>query len=241
ILLGANDPLKIAPKGAAVAKLAIYPPIGISRVGNSKKYFLAPEIPGLPPNPIDGFKDGNRKIKKQAQRFRIYAFDNKGRVIREVTQGNDKITWSVKVANTKAAWFGFNNPLDMGEFAPGIAGKRRNDFFVGEERKALEINPDEVSISGVSVNTEGLDKSYTMESTFWKSPNEIKVSLGDVRTDDKGRLIVMPGDGVSESAMPQIPIDNFADNDGWHDDWADGYVKAKVSLAGGEDVEVEPA
>lgn len=240
-LLGANNPLMIAPKDAKIAKLAIYPPIGISRVGNSEKYFFAPEIPGLPSNPTNGFKDGNQKIKKQAQRFRIYAFDKKGRVVKEITQGKDKITWSVKVANTKAAWFGFNNPLDMGEFAPGLPGKRRNEFFIGKEREALEIAPEEVSISGISINTEGLDKNFKMDGTFWKSPNENKVSLGDVRTDDKGRLIVVPADGVSNSAMQQNPINNFADNDGWYDDWADGYVKAKVTLADGLEIKVEPA
>jgi len=240
-LLGANNPLMIAPKGAEIAKLAIYPPIGISRVGNSKKYFLAPEIPGIPSNPVDGFKDGNRKIKKQAQRFRIYAFDKKGRVIKEITQGADKIIWSVQVANAKAAWFGFNNPLDMEKFAPALPGKRRNDFFVGKEREALEIAPEEVSISGISINKEGVDERFKMDGTFWKYPNHKKVSLGDVRTDERGRLIVIPADGISNSAMKQNPIDNFADNDGWYDDWADGYVKAKVTLSEGQEIEVESA
>ncbi len=239
--LGNNNPLMIAPKDATIEKLAIYPPIGISRVGNSKKYFLAPEIPGLVPNPIGGFKDGNQKIKKQAQRFRIYAFDKKGRVIKEITEGNDTITWSVKVANTKAAWFSFNNPLDMGKLAPGLPGKRRNDFFVGKEREVLEVSPDEVSISGISINKDGLDKRFIMDDTFWKGSNQKNVSLGDVRTDNKGRLIVMPSDGVSDSAMKQNPIDNFADNDGWYDDWADGYVKAKVTLANGTTLDVEPS
>ena len=241
ISLGANDPLKIAPKDATIAKLAIYPSIGISRVGNSNEYFLAPEIPGLPPNPKGGFKDGDTKVKKQAQRFRIYAFDDQGRVIKEITQGTDKITWNVKVANAKAAWFGFNNPLDMGKFAPGLPGKRRNDFFVGKEREVLEIAPGEVSISGRSVNSNGKASAYRMVGKFWSSPNQVEVSLGDVRTDEQGRLIVVPGDGTSDSAMRQNPISNFADNDGWYDDWADGYVKAKVTLADGKEMEVEPA
>ena len=241
VSLGASNPLQIAPEGAAVAKLAIYPSIGISRVGNSKEYFFAPEIPGMPANPKGGFKDGSTKIKKQAQRFRIYAFDDQGRVIREITQGADKITWKVKVANAKAAWFGFNNPLDMGKYAPGLPGKRRNDFFVGKEREALEIAPEEVSISGRSINKDGNSTDHKMIGDFWTEPNKVQVKLGDVRTDEKGRLIVVPGDGESNPAMRQNPISNFADNDGWYDDWADGYVKAEVTLADGGKVEVEPA
>ena len=31
----------------------------------------------------------------------------------------------VHVANTKAAWYGFNNPLDNGDLAPGLPGQLR--------------------------------------------------------------------------------------------------------------------
>ena len=37
------------PADTMIASLAIYPPLGISRVGNSKEWFQAPEVPGLPP------------------------------------------------------------------------------------------------------------------------------------------------------------------------------------------------
>ena len=241
VMLGANNPFQLAPSGAKVSKLAIYPPIGICRVGNSEEYFLGPEIPGMAANPVGGYKDGATKIKKQAQRFRIYAFDDQGRVIREVTQEKDQINWKVKVANTKAAWFEFNNPLDMGKFAPGLPGKRRNDFFVGTERKHLEIAPDEVHISGTSLNEKGTDNDFSMVGDFWIAPNTVQVKLGDLRTDDKGRLIVVPGDGASQSAVSQNPITNFADNDGWFDDWADGYVKAEVTMEDGSSLDVEPA
>lgn len=241
VALGANDPLMIAPKGAKIAKLAIYPSIGVCRVGNGDGYFLAPEIPGMAPKPEGGYKEGPSKIKKQAQRFRIYAFDNKNRVVREVTAKTDKIHWKVKVANAKAAWYEFNNPLDMGTFAPGLAGKLRNNFYVGEEREILEIAPDETKIKGKNTNSDGKDLTKYMVGDFWEEPNKVSVNLGHLRTDKDGRLIVVPGDGVGNSAMRQSPIDNFADNDGWYDDWADGYVKAEVSLDGVTNMEVEPA
>lgn len=242
IALGSNNPMLIAPPDAKVAKLAIYPSIGVCRVGNSEKYFLAPEIPGLAPEPEGGFKDGVSKIKKQAQRFRVYAFDKKGRVIREVVNnGKESIEWKVKVANAKAAWYEFNNPLDMGSYAPGLAGKLRNNFYTGKDREVLEIAPEETSITGKNVNADGNGSQYKMIGDFWSEPNKHQVKLGDLRTDDSGRLIVVPGDGAGDSAMRQSPINNFADNDGWYDDWADGYVKAEVTLAGGESVKVEPA
>jgi hypothetical protein len=241
IALGAIDPAARAPKGATITRLGIYPPIGICRVGNSDEVFLAPEIPGLSPEPEGGFKDGQRKIKKQAQRFRVYGFDEQGRVVREVTSTTDQITWHVKLANTKAGWFDFNNPLDMGDLAPGIPGERRNDSWIGASRADLEITPDAVHIRGANTNIHGSERRYRMDGTFWVEPARVPVSLGNVRTDGKGRLIVVPGSGRSASAPNQNPIKNFADNDGWHDDWADGWVRAEVTLADGSTLPVDPA
>ena len=92
-----------APSGAKIHRLGIYPAIGVCRVGGSDQYFLAPEVPGLPPQPKGGFKDGTQAIKKQAQRFRVFAFDDQNRVIGEIKGKNTKIEWSVHLANTKAA------------------------------------------------------------------------------------------------------------------------------------------
>jgi len=36
------------PTDTMITRLAIYPALGISRVGNSLEWFLAPEVPGLP-------------------------------------------------------------------------------------------------------------------------------------------------------------------------------------------------
>ncbi|MGH6777680.1 MAG: LodA/GoxA family CTQ-dependent oxidase [Bradyrhizobium sp.] len=53
--------------------------MGFSRVGNSHEWFFAPEVPGLMNEPAGGFKQGPNHIKKQAQRFRVYGYDDKGR------------------------------------------------------------------------------------------------------------------------------------------------------------------
>ena len=240
VSLAAESDLKSAPKGAEIVKLGIYPPMGICRVGNSEKYFLAPEIPGLPALPEGDYKDGNALIKKQAQRFRIYGYDDKGRVVREVTAKRDKIEWAVHVANTKASWYGFNNPLDSGEKALGLPGQIRNQFWMDAQDREdyLVINPGEKTISGRKRNADGKDDEFAMVGTFWKTQ---KVQLGDLRTDEQGRLIVVPGNGESQSATPDNPIDSFSDNDGWYDDWCDGFVNAKVSLEDGRKLPVDPA
>lgn len=227
------------PADSAVARLAVYPPLGICRVGNSPEWFYAPEVPGLPPQADGRYKDGDQKVKKQVQRFRVYAFNKAGEVIREVTAAEATIDWTVHVANTKAAWYGFNNPLDNGEKAPGLPGQKRNQFITGDRDRAdmLVINPGPKSISGVSTNQAGTDRAFDMVGRFWK---KLDVKLGHLRTDAAGRLLVFPGDGVSQSAVPDNPISNFSDNDGWHDDWCDGVVQAKVTFkSGGPAMEAE--
>lgn len=228
-----------APPGAPIAKLAIYPAIGISRVGNSLEWFLAPEVPGLPPRPAGGFKDGEQRIKKQVQRFRIYGFDEQGRVVREITAEDAEIEWTVNVANSKAAWYGFNNPLDLDDLAPGLPGQKRNQFIAeGQRERMLVIDPGPVTIAGSRGNADDDQAAAPMVGKFWDA---MDVTLGELRTDDAGRLLVFPGNGTSRSALPDNPIDNFSDNDGWHDDWCDGWVKARVRLQDGAEPPVEHA
>lgn len=224
------------PADTAVARLAVYPPMGISRVGNSTEWFLAPEVPGIQPVPSGRYKDGTEKIKKQVQRFRVFAFNRAGEVIREITANEARIEWTVHVANTKGAWYGFNNPLDNKELAPGLPGPRRNQSFTTDAQRAetLIIDPGPKSIGGVNVNPTGRAAEHAMTGRFWKT---MPVTLGHLGTDAAGRLLVFPGDGVSASAIPNNPITNFADNDGWHDDWCDGVVRARVTI--GTDAPIE--
>lgn len=55
--------------------VAIYPPIGIARVGNSRLedldqgWFYGPEIPGRFDEPKGGFKDKNGAVKRQVKNF----------------------------------------------------------------------------------------------------------------------------------------------------------------------------
>ncbi len=65
------------------------------------------------------------------------------------------------------------------------------------------------------------------------------VYLGELRTDEAGRLIVLGGHGKAASYNNSRAV-TFANNDGWHDDIADGPVTASVSLEGKE-IPVDPA
>lgn len=228
------------PSDRTVARLAVFPALGFSRVGNSAKWFLAPEVPGLPPLPDGSYKDGADAIKKQVQRFRVFAFNRAGEVLHEVTSAQASIEWTVHVANTKAAWYGFHNPLDNGDLAPGLPGVKRNQSIVADSDRAamLVIDPGPKSIAGANLNPHGTDPAFAMTGRFWRT---IDVALGALGTDAQGRLLVFPGDGRSGSAIPNNPITNFSDNDAWYDDWCDGIVRARVRLADGSVLDADHA
>jgi hypothetical protein len=65
------------------------------------------------------------------------------------------------------------------------------------------------------------------------------VYLGEIFTDDAGRLLVLGGHGQSASCDGSWAI-TFANNEGWFDDTSDGPVNAEVNL-GGLPLEVTPA
>ena len=58
-------------------------------------------------------------------------------------------------------------------------------------------------------------------------------TLGDILTDDSGRLLVLGGHGNSgtENTGPGEPhIDDYANTDGWFDDTSDGPVMARLIM-----------
>ena len=65
------------------------------------------------------------------------------------------------------------------------------------------------------------------------------VYLGEIRTDEQGRLMVLGGRGKSAS-YTGTPALTFANNEGWYDDTADGPVTATVQFQG-KPLKVDPA
>src|SRR6185369_7590383 len=104
------------PQDNAVVRAAIHPSIGVARLGNSKdEYFLAPEIVDPPPEPPGFYRDPTGALKRQAVRFRMYGLNAQGQAVTELTQSNAEITWTVHLANKKAAWYQFQIALDIPE------------------------------------------------------------------------------------------------------------------------------
>src|SRR6185295_14123305 len=67
------------------------------------------------------------------------------------------------------------------------------------------------------------------------------VPLGEMRTQSDGTLLVLAADGNSGAPDPTDTLTEFADNDGWYDDVADGPVTATVELVAGGKPPVAPA
>jgi hypothetical protein len=212
-----------------IVRAAIYPAIGVARVGNSEEeYFFGPEVPDNTEIPGSGFKDESGALKRQAARFRIYGFDAKGNVIRELTLSEADIKWRVQVANTKAAWYDFESPMDIPSATPV---PRRNPGVTGSARAKLRIEPVAEEISGRN------QKGRGFHGEFMGAP----VYLGELQTDADGRLIFLGGRGSAGTPDAYNYIADLANNRWWYDDVSDGPVTAQVKLKGGGTIPVEPA
>jgi hypothetical protein len=221
------------PPDLKITHAAIHPAIGIARLGNSAdEYFIGPEVPNASTLPTGKYKDRAGALKRQVARFRIFGYNIAGQVVAELTADNARIEWTVHIANKKAAWYEFQVALDIPEANETAPSRRRNPQVTGPDRVKLIIDPGPRSIHGRS--TQG-DTYRFDDGKFF----ELTVPLGELRTDEEGRLLVFGGHGLSRSAVGQMPLD-FANNNCWHDDISDGPVKAKVMIEGVE-IPVEPA
>src|SRR5262245_7169966 len=134
-----------------IVSAAIYPAIGIARVGNSRdEYFIGPEVIAPMRRPASFYKDATGALKRQAAQFRVYGLNAAGKVVKELTADNAQLTWRVHVANKKAAWYEFDVAMDIPQ---AKAVPLRNANFQGPLRQELVIDPGTVEITGV--NTSG--------------------------------------------------------------------------------------
>ncbi|WP_428740517.1 LodA/GoxA family CTQ-dependent oxidase [Tenacibaculum sp.] len=213
-----------------IVKAGIYPPIGVMRVGNSEyEYFIGPLVDNPEPQTDPyAYRDKTGALKRQAAQFRIYGFNAAGKAVKELTAENAKITWHSHLANQKSSWYQFNIALDIPEAADMPPSMLRNIDV--KDRNSLLIDGGAKSITGTNV-TEG----PFFEGEFLSK----KVYLGEMRTDEKGRLIMLGGHGKSENINGDIAI-TFANNEGWYDDISDGPVTAEVEYNGTK-LKVDPA
>jgi L-Lysine epsilon oxidase N-terminal/L-lysine epsilon oxidase C-terminal domain len=241
----------------------IHPSVGIARVGDSVEgYFLGPELPGVTPLALAGtgeesFRD-HGGIKRQGVRFRVFEYavgrDADLTVAREITLDDQdilEIEWTVHLANTKASYRRFEGPRGDSTAEPPVTGPapalRNADIAPPDDRRRLEINPLARAVSGRS-RTTGVpfrprisDAQETWPTADDSANGEKLIDyLGELRTDEGGRLIVLGAHGRSRRSHRGGPLeeDNFANYDGWYDDVSDGPVSATIRFRNGTSVQV---
>ena len=221
-----------AAKDTRVVRAAIYPGIGIARIGNSKApdgFYIGPEVTHPPLTLAGETRDATGALKRQAARFRLYGYNAAGEVVGELTPDNAEIVWQAHLVNRKAQWFQFQVAMDIPEAAT-VAVPLRNPHVSGVARDALAIDPGVRHIQGK--NTSGA--AYQFDTGRFQG---VPVPLGELRTDEHGHLLVLGGLGASASpeGMPIYDPANpssFNNANGWYDDISDGPVRAAVSING---------
>jgi len=242
----------------------IHPAIGIARMGNSPSHFIGPETPGVSANSDDGvnfksFRDSQGRILRQGARFRVFEYTKDASGIlsnpREVIVGTEvvDIEWRVHLANRKAAFYTFygqfgaddtfvgrskllpTKPIKPDGDDPQRANLRNATVAATDRATQLEIDPGEHVISHsnpADVELSNLNTSIPI------------ASLGTLRMDANGRVIVLGGYGQS-NFRPSPPatgtLDDYANNDNWFDDAGDGSVKARIRLSDGETIDADSA
>jgi hypothetical protein len=238
-----------------VYQCKIHPGIGIARVGNSPtECFIGPEIPIAPQSvvPPDGaFKDHNGQIKRQAARFRIYAYDSGGNNLGELpligTARPDAakgahVRWTVHLKNKKGAWYNFHKPLESTsvrncdiKIKDGAAPDSRTELVIDPGPRGIDWDGSPVRL------THG--RSIIFDTGSFRGTT---VPLGELKVDCDGRLLVLGGFGRSDSDIPGNPIgltasrtDYWVNNDHWYDDISDGPVTATVTLPDGKSIPID--
>lgn len=222
-----------------MAFFKIHPAIGIARVGNSPQSFIGPEMEGAIfrkfMNELQ-FKDKDGKILKQAARFRIWEYDDRGNPVREINLAHpdvEYIIWSVHLANKKAAFHrfdgqkGFSNSF-TGENPP-LRNKWTDDWrsFFMREFLIADLGPRKLRIDKSNRGKWGREIPIKLTSAFIPIDD-----FGSMRADPEGRLIVFGGEGRAEPIIKGKPLNSAFNNDYWIDDIADGPVKAWIKFKG---------
>jgi hypothetical protein len=203
---------------------------------------------GAPPGAemrVTRMKDDEGRIKRQAARFGVWVYDDDnpgGRPLKlgdPVAGGGNHgtlvdVQWRVHLANKKSSWYEFLQLQGEHGYMPDHP--RRNPQVTGDQaRQNLIIDPGPrvVSLSGArraSFNPEG-GAEYAATFPPPLQPHSVE-TLGELMTDDQGRLLVLGGHGNAGSYLyddfGQPRIDHYANNDGWFDDTSDGPVMARL-------------
>ncbi len=231
---------------SSVSTIRIHPGIGIARLGNSSECFIGPEAPGIVsdpggsggPGPDGGkYKDARQRMKRQAQRFRVYGYDAQGGVVMEIdgtTTGVAEIEWRVHVRNMKAANYAFQGAylfdpkaLRNPSIQPGMEPIQRDKLIIDPGPRTIsKSSPSPVSLAGgifegVGPNGDGTGLTLPGYLQFHPPPSTppsqdvavtyhgCQVELGELRLDEAQRLLFVPATGESQSVtQPAVVITN---------------------------------
>ncbi len=168
-----------------------------------------------------------------------------------------EILWTVHLANKKANWFKVPDEKGIEAYFKGATPEIRNknsgpDINDPERIEKLTIDPGPRAISSSADSAIAFDEetpaSVVEQAVIRQLDNYPKTfpgdqgeqmyypqkqldSLGELRTDDQGRLIATGGFGRTAAYRRQgqpAELQHDTDNDGWFDDSADGPVTATV-------------
>lgn len=230
--------------------LFIHPSVGVARLGNSPDQIcLSPDtIGGLPfeadfygnpHGPIAKFKDAKGLVKRQGQPFKIY--DNEGVELTLKSPNVQAISWTVHLASKKAAWYQYSELQGNLLYGPQNSYTNqkipfRNNNITGAARQTLIVDPGPRTISGerkaIGFDVNNALSGYPVQypPATVKYGTAIK-TLGDLRTNDKGQLIVLGGFG---NAGGNEPLTSYGGSNTWNDDISDGPVYCTISFKDGQ-------
>lgn len=229
------------PEKMKIKSIRIHPGIGIARLGDSDEFYIGPEAPGVVvdpggrngPGPEGGtYRDSGARLKRQAQRYRVYAYDANDQVVAELTSDSglvQSVRWRVHVRNMKAANYAFQGAylFDPDELRnPSIQSGKKPI-----ERDKLIIDPGVHTIASGQVGAvimkgdifTGIEKSmlpgalrfegFTPKDTSKEVEVTYKaakgIELGQLRLDAKDRLLFVPAPGKGECVTtPKVALSN---------------------------------
>lgn len=271
----------------------VHPSVNFARFGTSEDYILSPEtsagLPlegtqvtgGLPikkgtqstPVTSNDLRDDEGNLKKQAARFRIYAYDLDGEDCYPSSAGTEivigtkladgrivtDLIWSSHLANKKAAAYNVVNNKGIEAYADNQVPQMRNPEVHGgidsvNRLNQLMIDAGPRAISACMKETAQFNRCS--EAKCVKAHGEIVPlpdypirfpedtndelfepsgpldTLGEMLTDDEGRLLVLAssGNAVGQYDEYGVPIQMTGDlnNVGWFDSAADGPVNVTL-------------
>ena len=230
--------------------LCIHPSVGVARLGNSpEQFYLAPDYIGQLPFEADSFgnrqgtvqtfKDAVGRVRRQGQPFRIFA--ENGAELTLNSANVRSIQWTVHLANKKAAWYQYSELKGNLLYGPQNSYPNRQvpfrnpDQTTPQDRQKLIVDPGPRTISGVRQSI-GFDQGNAPQGyPVSYPPSSVKygtavTTLGDLLTDDAGRLVVLGGYG---HAGGDEPLTSYGGSNTWHDDISDGPVYCTVTFADG--------